>query len=66
MSAFHGPSAKLTIVQVRKIKDLYATGEYTHKRLGEMFGVHKSNIGRALSDQSFQNRYSFKSRRSDA
>jgi hypothetical protein len=49
------PWHKLTLAKIRKIKDLYATGEYTHKQLGEMFGVHKSNISRALNDQSFQN-----------
>ncbi len=45
---------KLDLPTIRRIKDLYGTGEYTHRQLGEMFGVHQSNITRALNDQSFQ------------
>ena len=57
MAKYHrtdAPWHKLNLAKIRKIRDLYATGKYTHKMLGEMFGVHKSNIGRALNDQSFQ------------
>lgn len=49
------PWHKLDSAKIRRIKDLYDTGEYTHRQLGEMFGVHKSNISRAINDQSFQN-----------
>jgi|GEM_PF-5347259 len=39
----HG-SAKLTIKSVKKIRDLRATGQYTLKQLGEMFGVSLHTI----------------------
>jgi hypothetical protein len=39
----HG-MAKLTNKQVRKIRKLYATGLYSQKALGGMFGVTQSNI----------------------
>lgn len=50
----YGPQAKLSVDKVRKIKDLYATGEYSHRKLAQMYGVHSSNITRALNDQTFQ------------
>lgn len=40
----HG-SAKLTEIQVKKIRRLYNTGKYTHKQLGRVFGVNDSTIG---------------------
>lgn len=36
--------AKLTVEVVRKIRELYATGEYSQKRLGDMFGVRQTAI----------------------
>jgi hypothetical protein len=50
----YGPQAKLSVEKVRKLKDLYATGEYSHRKLARMYGVHSSNITRALNDQTFQ------------
>lgn len=50
----HREHYKLDLPTIRQIKDLYETGEYTHRKLGEMFGVHQSNITRAINDQSFQ------------
>jgi len=38
------PAAKLTATQVREIRGLYATGEYTQKQLAEMMGVTFKNI----------------------
>lgn len=36
---------KLTRKEVLEIRELYKSGKYTHKRLGELFGVTKTNIG---------------------
>jgi predicted XRE-type DNA-binding protein len=37
--------SKLTAEQVLEIRRLYATGDYTQKQLGEMFGVTRTMIG---------------------
>lgn len=37
--------SKLTANDVQEIRRLYATGSYTHKQLGDMFGISKSNTG---------------------
>jgi len=39
------PQAKLVRAQVDEIRRLYATGEWTYKALGEMFGVSHAAIG---------------------
>lgn len=55
-------AAKLSPEDKQKIYRLYQTGEYTQKRLGEMFGVHNAtissvvrnfdkNIGRVMQDK---------------
>lgn len=38
------PTAKLTESDIRKIRALYATTKFTCKDIGQMFGVHASNI----------------------
>ena len=38
------PSSKLTRNQVKNIRDLYGSGNYTYKAIGEMFGVTDANI----------------------
>lgn len=50
----YGPQSKLSVEKVRRLKDLHDTGEYTHRQLGVIFGVHASNITRALNDHTFQ------------
>ena len=40
----HG-SAKLTNSQIDEIKEKYATGKYSHRKLGKEFGVAHSTIG---------------------
>jgi len=40
----HGCS-RLTRQQVRQIRQLYATGDYLQRDLGDMFGVHQAHIG---------------------
>ncbi len=36
--------SKHTVEDVRKIKELYATGKYSQRKLGEMFSVTHTNI----------------------
>ncbi len=43
------PRAKLTEEQVLEIKRLYATGKYTQRKLGAMYGVNKTPIGYILN-----------------
>lgn len=40
---------KLTEVQVVEIRRLFASGQFTKQALGEMFGVHRSQIRRILT-----------------
>lgn len=47
LNSVHGeihPSAKLNEAEVRRIRKLYASGRFTQRRLGEMFGVHRYSI----------------------
>lgn len=37
--------AKLSEEQVREIRVLYATGDYTYRSLGKKYGVNKTPIG---------------------
>lgn len=39
------PQAKLSAIQVERIRKLYTSGKYSQQKLGEMFGVHQTNIG---------------------
>ena len=39
------PLAKLTHENVKKIRELYKTGKYFHREIGEMFGVSRRHIG---------------------
>lgn len=41
--------SKLTVENVREIRRLYATGEYTHETLATMFDVGRRAIGRVIS-----------------
>lgn len=47
----HGPKhhrSKLTEHQVTEIRDLYATGNYTHQQLANMFGISKPQAGKII------------------
>lgn len=44
---------KLSGDNVKKILELHATGEYTQKSLGVMFGVTQSNISLILRGKSW-------------
>lgn len=46
--------AKLTAAKVREIRELYATGKYSHRELGRIFGVDGSNITRAVNGQHWR------------
>ena len=43
------PQSKLTKEKVVEIRTLYPTGRYTHKQLGEMFGVSDTVIGQTIN-----------------
>lgn len=47
-------NSKLTRVDVKKIRHLYATGDFTQQSLGEMFGVHKKTIYNIVYRKSWQ------------
>lgn len=43
-------NTKLTIEKVREIRNLWLTGNYSHLRLAEMYGVKHSCIGRVINN----------------
>jgi len=49
----HG-SAKLTEDDVREIRRLYATGEFSYRELGLRFGVNQSAIGKIVSRKTWR------------
>lgn len=51
----YGRNAKLTNRDVVEIRKLYATGEYIQKKLAEMFGCSKSQIGAITTYTSRKN-----------
>ncbi len=44
-------NAKLSNSDVEEIKSLYSSGDYTQKRLGELFGVGQAYIGRLIRNE---------------
>lgn len=46
--------SKLTRCDVRRIRMLYATGEYTQAELGDMFGVARDTIGHIIRRETWQ------------
>jgi len=40
---------RLSELQVREARELYATGDYSYKELGEKYGVHLSTVAYAVS-----------------
>ncbi len=36
---------KLTMEQVKEIRRLYSLGDYSHRELGKMFKISKTNAG---------------------
>lgn len=45
---------KLTKLQVDEIRSLYKTGNYTHRSLGEIFGVSHSVVGNVIRNQTWR------------
>ncbi len=48
------PTAKLTTEQVREIRKLYATGNYSHEELAQLFGVGHGAIDNLLAGRSWK------------
>ncbi|AKF12742.1 HNH endonuclease [Sinorhizobium phage phiM7] len=44
---------KLTTSDVKEIKELYSSGNYSQKNLAKAYGVHQSNISRIVNDKCF-------------
>lgn len=47
------PASKLTVAKAKEIKELYATGKYTTRQLGEMYGVSKTAVGFVLRGETW-------------
>jgi hypothetical protein len=47
-------NAKLTLDQVREIRRLYGTGQYSQRQLGRQFGVTYPNIGSIVRGESWK------------
>lgn len=45
---------KLSGDLVLKVRELYATGQYTHVQLGNIFGVHSVTIGEAIRGDTWR------------
>jgi hypothetical protein len=43
------PKSKMTEDKVREMRDFYNKNKTTHKKLGEMYGISKSQVGVILS-----------------
>jgi predicted GIY-YIG superfamily endonuclease len=44
---------KLTLNEVEEIKQLYLTGKYSHRKLGEMYNISHTAIGHMLRKQTY-------------
>jgi hypothetical protein len=54
MPADSNPAAKLTWAEVREIRSLYATGEFTLSQLSDRFGVTTNTIVKVVRRESWQ------------
>jgi len=48
------PNSKHIYSQIVKIRQLYSTGKYTQKQLGEKFNLNQSNISRIITNQKWK------------
>ena len=58
--AMHGADntcAKISWADANKIRCLYTTGNYTYEKLGKIYGLHKTNIGRIIRNVSYKSQY---------
>lgn len=53
-SGENSKSAKLTEAQAKEILDLYATGEYSYKILGKMYGISNVAIGNLVKGKTWK------------
>lgn len=51
----NNPTAKLTNEDVRKIRELYNTNNYTLKKLGELFSVNFRTISQIINNKRYKN-----------
>lgn len=47
------PNAKITEIEARKIRNLYASGQFTMKEIGRLFFMTRSNIGYIVSGKAW-------------
>lgn len=47
------PDAKLTADQVREVRRLHATGQWSYPRLAARYGLHAQNIGRVVRREGY-------------
>ncbi len=47
-------TSKLTCKDIKEIRNLYSTGKYTQKELGNMFGVVRQNIGKIINHKRWK------------
>lgn len=45
-------NTKLSVTDLESIRDLYATGNYSYRKLASMFGVHYASIGKVIRSPS--------------
>jgi len=50
----HKSNVKLTKQKAKDIRQLYGWIPFTHKQLGELYGVHPATIGRLLRGETWQ------------
>lgn len=48
------PSSKLKNEEIKKIRDLYLTGEYSHRKLAKKFEISKTQITRIINNKSWR------------
>lgn len=48
------PLSKLDEATVSRIRELYATGNYFQRQLGEMFGIHQVTVGKIVLRKHWQ------------
>ena len=46
-------NAKLTLIQVEQIIQLYSSGYYTHRKLAELANISKSQVYRIIKGKSW-------------
>lgn len=50
---------KLSVIQKEKIRDLYASGDYTYQQLADSYGVCKKTICLAVNEKAKEKQYAY-------